>query len=32
VYAGVHHRAAMPPRFERALAATASLDLLRAQL
>lgn len=32
VYAGVHHRAALPPRFERALAATASLDLLRAQL
>ena len=32
VYAGVHHRAAMPPRFERALAATASLDLLRAEL
>ena len=32
VYAGVHHRAAMPPRFERALAATASLDLLRDEL
>ena len=32
VYAGVHLRAALPPRFERALAATASLDLLRAQL
>ncbi|MDB4969250.1 MAG: hypothetical protein JWN44_4939, partial [Myxococcales bacterium] len=32
VYAGVHHRAALPPRFERALAATASLDLLRDQL
>lgn len=32
VYAGVHHRAAMPPRFERALAATACLDLLRAEL
>lgn len=32
VYAGIHHRAAMPPRFERALAATASLDLLRDEL
>jgi hypothetical protein len=32
VYAGVHHRAAMPPRFERALAATAGLDLLRDEL
>jgi Fe-S-cluster containining protein len=32
VYAGVHHRAAMPPRFERALAATASLDLLRDEI
>jgi lysine-N-methylase len=32
VYAGVHHRAAMPPRFERALAATASLDLLRVEI
>lgn len=32
VYAGVHHRAAMPPRFEDALAATASLDLLREEL
>jgi Fe-S-cluster containining protein len=32
IYAGIHHRAAMPPRFERALAATDSLDLLRAQL
>lgn len=29
VYAGVHHRTALPPRFERALAATACLDLLR---
>ena len=32
VYAGVHHRAAMPPRFERALAATAGLDLLRDEI
>jgi Fe-S-cluster containining protein len=32
VYAGVHHRAALPPRFERALAATASLELLRDEL
>ena len=32
VYAGVHHRAGMPPRFERVLAATASLDLLRAEI
>jgi hypothetical protein len=32
IYAGVHHRAALPPKFERALAATASLDLLRLQL
>jgi Fe-S-cluster containining protein len=32
VYAGVHHRAAMPPGFARALGATASLDLLRAEL
>ena len=32
VYAGVHHRAAMPPSFERALAATAGLDLLRDEL
>ncbi|HEY2746477.1 MAG TPA: YkgJ family cysteine cluster protein [Polyangia bacterium] len=32
VYAGIHHRAAMPPRFERALAATAGLDLLRDEL
>jgi Fe-S-cluster containining protein len=30
--AGITHRAEMPPRFERALRATDSIDLLRAQL